>query len=215
MGENSIRNQKNRLYYLTEFPNSARMPFPKTFFPLKNPPMPETDEELMRRVSVRNDKNAFSELMNRYQQMLVNHFYRRGVSYEYEDLAQQTFFKIYKARRRYRPGASFRSWMFTIAQRVWIDHLRKRGRRHQREQAFREEPRPESEKSEPMRGHDLDWALGQLGDPHRDVVVHAVYDQLSHAETAEILGVPEGTVKSRLHHALKQLREILESEEPS
>ncbi len=177
--------------------------------------MPETDEELMRRVAKSHDGAAFRELMNRHQKILVNHFIRRGVYQEYEDLAQETFFKIYKARKRYRTDAPFRSWMFTIAQRVWIDHLRKSGRRKTRENAYREEPKPEFLSDQPMQGHDLDWALDQLSASHRDVVVHSVFDQLSHAETAGILGIPEGTVKSRLHNGLKQLREIFNAENPS
>lgn len=171
--------------------------------------MSESDEELMLRVSRKHDERAFRELMTRYQQLLVNLFIRRGVYQEYEDLAQETFFKIYKARKRFKPDASFKPWMFTIANRVWIDHLRKNGRRKHREQAFREEPRIESFSQPPMQENDLDWALSKLSDAHRAVVVQAVYHQRNHAETANILGIPQGTVKSRLHHGLKQLRKIL------
>lgn len=174
--------------------------------------MPESDEELMLRLSRNQDEKAFRELMSRYQQLLVNHFRCRGVYVEYEDLAQETFFKIYKARRRYKPTASFKTWMFTIAQRVWIDHLRKSGRRKKREKAFKNEPRVEKLEARTFHPHDADWALSQLSEAHRDVVVHAVYDQFSHKETAEILHIPEGTVKSRLHSALQNLRVILEEE---
>lgn len=176
--------------------------------------MSVTDEELMLRVSREQDERAFRELMTRYQGLLVNHFRRRGVYVEYEDLAQETFFKIYKARRRYKPTASFKTWMFTIAQRVWIDHLRKSGRRKTREEAYKDEPRVEKMEAASFHVQDADWALSQLSDAHRDVVVHAVYDQFSHQETAKILRIPEGTVKSRLHSALRNLREILEEEQP-
>ncbi|MGA0369874.1 MAG: RNA polymerase sigma factor [Kiritimatiellia bacterium] len=168
-----------------------------------------TDEALMLRVSRSNDEQAFRELMTRYQQALVNHFYRRGVTQEYEDLAQETFLKIYRARKRYRPGASFKAWMFTIAQRVWIDHLRKSGRRKKREEAYRNEPAPASTLPRRLPHSDMDWALDQLAESHRAVVLHAIFHQRSHADTAGILGIPEGTVKSRLHHGLKQLRKIL------
>ncbi|WFB34870.1 RNA polymerase sigma factor [Kiritimatiellota bacterium B12222] len=177
--------------------------------------MSETDEELMRKVAVNHDQAAFVELMNRYQQMLVNHFIRRGVYQEYEDLAQDTFFKIYKARRRFRSQESFRAWMFTIAQRVWIDHLRKSGRRNRREDAFRAEPTVDKFHPKHQQKHDADWGLAQLSDIHRDVVVHSVYDQLSHVEISKILQIPEGTVKSRLHNGLRQLREIFEQEASS
>jgi RNA polymerase sigma-70 factor, ECF subfamily len=175
--------------------------------------MPESDEILMQRVTQRRDEAAFRELMTRYQQRLMNHFMRRGVYEGYEDLALETFVKIYKARKRYRQGAAFKAWMFTIAQRVWIDHLRKSGRRKRREDAFKAEP--VSPVSSPPRLHprDADWALSQLGERHREVVVYAVYDQLSHKEISGILRIPEGTVKSRLHHGIKQLRDIFEQGE--
>ena len=175
--------------------------------------MPESDEALMLKVARLRDESAFRELMSRYQQLLMNHFMRRGVYEGYEDLAQDTFVKIYKARKRYRESASFKSWMFTIAQRVWIDHLRKSGRRKRREEAFRDEPRPQKQPADRLHSHDADWALEQLGAPHREVVVYAVYDQLSHKEIARILKIPEGTVKSRLHNGLKQLRQLFDQED--
>lgn len=162
----------------------------------------------MRRVARQRDEAAFRELMSRYQQLLMNHFLRRGVYEGYDDLAQDTFVKIYKARKRFRENASFKTWMFTIARRVWIDHLRKTGRRKRREEAFRAEPLTQITGPGRLHPRDADWALSQLGDTHREVVVYAVYDQLSHKEIAAILRIPEGTVKSRLHHGLKQLRHI-------
>jgi len=176
------------------------------------PLMPETDEDLMLKLARHDTDDALMELMARYQGLLVNHFRKRGVREEYEDLAQETFFRIYKARKRYRVTAAFKTWMFRIAHRVWLDHLRKQSRRNRREQAFAEEPRPQH--ASPPRAHapDLDWALGKLRPGHRDVVVFSQIEQLSHAEIAAILKIPEGTVKSRLHHALRELRTLLEQE---
>ncbi len=166
----------------------------------------------MLRLSRHDTDEALLDLMMRYQGLLVNHFRKRGVQHEYEDLAQETFFRIYKARKRYRVTASFKTWMFRIAHRVWLDHLRKQSRRTRREKAFADEPRPQH--SSPPRAHaqDLDWALSHLRPGHRDVVVFSHLEQLSHGEIAEILNIPEGTVKSRLHHALKELRDLLEQE---
>lgn len=176
--------------------------------------MPETDEELMLRLARRDDDTALIALMERYRALLVNHFAKRGVYQEYEDLAQETFFRIYKARRRYKVTASFRTWMFRIAQRVWIDHVRKSSRRRRRENAFRAEPRPTHSRPKGMPAHDLHWALRHLSPGHRDVVVFSALEDLSHREIAEILDIPEGTVKSRLHHALRELRSLLEQEDP-
>lgn len=176
--------------------------------------MPESDEELMLSLARRDEDDALLELMERYRHVLVNHFARRGVHHEYEDLAQETFVRIYKARKRYRVTASFRTWMYRIAQRVWIDHLRKNGRRNRRERAFREEPRRAHAAPEGMHAHDLQWALDQLSPVLRDVVVLAGLEQLPHQETAAILGIPEGTVKSRLHTAMRELKTHLSRESP-
>jgi len=175
--------------------------------------MSESDEELMLRLARHDEDAALMELIERYREILVNHFARRGVHHEYEDLAQETFFRIYKARKRYKVTASFRTWMYRIAHRVWIDHLRKTSRRTRREKAYREEPRPNHVTPSGMERHDLDWALRRLSPAHRDVVVYSALEQLSHKEISVILRIPEGTVKSRLHHALRDLKTLLEQED--
>lgn len=176
-------------------------------------PAPETDEALMLRLAKRDDERALLELVNRYRDPLVNHFLRRGVQHEYEDLAQETFVRLYKARKRYRVRAKFRTYLYHIAHRVWLDHYRKTKRRARREDAFRGEPRPAAGGHRAEARHDADWALRQLPETHRAVVVHSVFDQLPHAEIAEILRIPVGTVKSRLHHGLRELRTLLEGDE--
>ena len=175
--------------------------------------MSDTDEDLMLSLARHDTDDALMELMHRYQGLLVNHFRKRGVQEEYEDLAQETFFRIYKARKRYQVTASFKTWMFRIAHRVWLDYLRKQSRRNRREQAFADEPRPQH--SSPPRAHaqDLDWALSHLRPGQRDVVVFSHLEQLSHGEISTILNIPEGTVKSRLYHALRELRDLLEQED--
>lgn len=167
----------------------------------------ESDEQCM--LGLRQGReDQLQVLMDRYQHLLVNHFRKRGVHEEYEDLAQETFFRIYKARKRYRPTAAFKTWMFTVAERVWIDYVRKSARKDRRERAYREEPRPQTASAEIPVSGDLLWALDQLPRGQRDVVVLSFYDGLSHREISEILDIPEGTVKSRKHHALEHLQSL-------
>lgn len=172
-----------------------------------------SDEDVMMRLR-KGDTGALESLMDRYQRMLVNHFRRRGVHDQYEDLAQETFFRIYKARKRYRPTAAFRTWMFKVAERVWIDYVRKSARKDRRENAYRAEPHPAHRSPDPQRRNDVLWALEQLPAKQRDVVVLSYFDGLAQTEVAEILEIPEGTVKSRLHHATKRLKDIFEDEQP-
>lgn len=175
--------------------------------------MDVSDEDVMMRLR-NGDTAALQILMDRYQRMLVNHFRRRGVQDQYEDLAQETFFRIYKARKRYRPTAAFRTWMFKVAERVWIDYVRKSARKDRREKAYRAEPHPAHRSPDPHHRDDVLWALDQLSPKQRDVVVLCYFDGLAQTEASDILGIPEGTVKSRLHHATKRLKEILEDEQP-
>ncbi len=176
---------------------------------------PGSDEALMLRLAREDDDTALVELMRRHRAALMNHFRRRGVYDHCEDLAQQTFIRLYKARRRYRVRALFRTYLFHIAQRVWIDHWRKQSRRIRREEAFTSEPRPEHLDQAHGLTDDLDWALAQLPETHRSVVVLSVFDQRPHAEISALLRIPVGTVKSRLHHALRVLRTLLDAAPPT
>ena len=172
------------------------------------------DEQLMLSAA-RDDQAAFEQLVIRHQKPLLNFFYRLGVYTDAEDLVQQTFVRLYRYRGKYSPDAKFTTFLYLLARQVRVDEVRKRIRlRNLREKLAEENRRAEPPPADaPYTGasDDLQAALAQLSEAHREVVVLGMLQDLPYAEVAEILGLPVGTVKSRMFHALRTLRRILEA----
>ena len=139
---------------------------------------------------------------------LLNFFWRQGVSLtEGEDLVQETYLRLWKYRREYKPTAKLSTFLFLMARQVRIDALRRQTRRENREESWgKEQPTSEGPKEFGVR-EDVRWALAKLSEPLRDVIELGVLQDLPYAEVAEVLGIPVGTVKSRMHNALKELKE--------
>ena len=149
----------------------------------------------------------------KFEKNLLNFFWRQGVSLtEGEDLVQETYLRLWKYRREYKPTAKLSTFLFLMARQVRIDALRRRTRRENREEDWgKEQPMSEGPKAFGVR-EDVRWALAKLSEPLRDVVELGVFQDLPYAEVAEILGIPVGTVKSRMHNALKELKEIFDEQ---
>ena len=148
-----------------------------------------------------------------FEKNLLNFFARQGVQHsECEDLLQETYLRLWKYRDAYEPTAKLSTFLFLLARQVWIDDLRRRTRRETREESWGEGhedvvPPPEHG----VRG-DVLWALSRLSPPLRDVVELGVLRDLPYAEVAGILGIPVGTVKSRMSNALRKLKEVFDDE---
>ena len=149
----------------------------------------------------------------KFEKNLLNFFWRQGVSYsEGEDLVQETYLRLWKYRRDYVRTAKLSTFLFLMARQVRIDALRRQTRRADREERWgKEQPVSEEPKAFGVR-EDVRWALARLSEPLRDVVELGVFQDLPYAEVAEILGIPIGTVKSRMHNALKELKEIFDEQ---
>jgi len=172
------------------------------------------DTALMFRVRA-DDRDAFAVLVRRHEKMLLNFFARSGVQYDCEDLVQQTFLRLYRYRSRYVASAKFTTFLFLLARQVWIDELRKRKRHERLVAGLAAEPRqeyadPEAAGATASGNMDLSRAVASLPEGLRMVVELGVYQELPYAEIAEILGIPVGTVKSRMFNALAKLRAFLE-----
>jgi RNA polymerase sigma-70 factor, ECF subfamily len=172
------------------------------------------------------DKDAFTELVDRYQ--------RRGISIAYgyvhnyddaQDMVQEAFVRSYKGLNRFEPGSSFSAWFGRIVVNVCIDHYRKQKKRtsveyddsYIRRDAINEhsfvgttrdlEPHHRSEQEELREA--LDLAINKLSEKHRTIIILREIDDLSYEEIAEVIQCSLGTVMSRLHHARKNLQEAL------
>jgi RNA polymerase sigma-70 factor (ECF subfamily) len=127
-----------------------------------------------------------------------------------EEAVQETFLRAWRAGERFDPEiGSLRTWLFAILRNVVIDLGRARSVRP------RVAPEGGIEPSvEPLEEALLSWqveeAMRRIGDDHRRVIVETYYRGRPYAEVAEELGVPEGTVKSRVYYGLRALRVVLE-----
>jgi RNA polymerase sigma-70 factor (ECF subfamily) len=129
-----------------------------------------------------------------------------------EDVAQEAFVRAYRNFDRLRDPESFRAWLVRIVWRLALDRMRADRRRERREQAFlRATDPPEVEDGAAAREFErrLAEAIGALPEKLRLVLLLGAVQGHDLAEVARLLGVPEGTVKSRMHLARRRLAEAL------
>jgi RNA polymerase sigma-70 factor (ECF subfamily) len=192
-------------------------PEPEASAPADRPENSGPDEDaLLLLRAARGDDEAFAQLVERHQRPLLNFFLRSGAMDESEDLVQKTFVRLYRYRDRYRPVARFVTFLYHLARNVWIDETRSLARKRRLVNALREEERERTPPgSTPPSGAAMDaaTALASLSPKLRDVVVLHIYQGLRYHEIAAVLGIPEGTVKSRMNLAMSALRQALHENE--
>jgi RNA polymerase sigma-70 factor (ECF subfamily) len=180
-------------------------------------------------LEVRDDSAAaFEELVVRYQERLVTVLrHLVGNRDQAEDLAQEVFLRVYRARKRYEPGAKFATWLFTIANHVASNALRSRARRREVNLQARESgplgakpmdalvlassgqmPTRQLDKAETREIVRL--ALEALGERQRMAVLLSKFEHMSYADIAETMDVSPQAIKSLLSRARGNLREVLE-----
>lgn len=172
------------------------------------------------------DERAYEELVKRYSRpvfALTMRMVRQAE--DAEDLTQETFVRMFRALDRYDTNRPFEAWLFTIASRVSIDHLRRRRIKpislHQSNPETGEERMIEPEdpglKPDEMATHaeeerQTQDLIDSLPPHYKIVVVLRHQHQRSYDEIAETLGLPLGTVKARIHRARALLKQRLEQD---
>ncbi len=172
--------------------------------------LPEPDVALMLEVGAGSEA-AFTTLVNRHQNSLLNFFARMGASSDCEDLAQETFVRLYRYRGRYEPAPRFTTFLYHLARNVWADRGRKIIRIERLAAEFQNEVEIAGQLG-PKRASesvDIEGALARLSPKLREVIVLNIYQGLRYQEVADVLEIPLGTVKSRINLALTALKEIL------
>jgi RNA polymerase sigma factor (sigma-70 family) len=171
---------------------------------------PDPDVALMLEVAD-GSATGFTALVHRHQNPLVNFFARMGASSDCEDLVQETFVRLYRYRRRYKPAARFTTFLYHLARNVWADRGRKIVRLERLAAEFQNEVEIAGQRSPERSGEavDIEAALDRLSPKLREVIVLNIYQGLRYQEVADVLEIPLGTVKSRISLALAGLKEIL------
>ncbi len=172
-----------------------------------------TDEALMH-AYVAGNAASFELIYNRYERRLFGFFLRAiGNRARAEDLLQQTFLNVHRARKRYR-GGGFAAWIHAIAYNLYRQECRRLSRRP--ESPLTEEPLTAA--SDPGAQLDAENRLGQvwrsldqLSAPQREALVLCRFLELDYAEAAKLLGCTEDAAKLRVFRGLRALRAVLES----
>jgi RNA polymerase sigma-70 factor, ECF subfamily len=163
--------------------------------------------------SLQGDHEAFETLVRRYQRMIYALTYRMtGSAADAEDLTQETFIRAHEQLASYRAEARFSSWLYRIA----VNHcLNWRKRAQRREQVHNEWQTQRTQPSSPdaALAQKVRDALMKLNPKQRATVALTIYDGLSHAEAAQVLGCSETTVSWRLFAARTKLKRLLKNPE--
>jgi RNA polymerase sigma-70 factor, ECF subfamily len=185
-----------------------------------------TDEELLLSYRQTGNREFFSELVHRYERELYNYLRRYLGSAEMaEDAFQAAFLQVHLKCQQYEEGRAVRPWLYTIATHQAIDAQR-RNRRHKMVSLDRssgsegeevgklldllvsQEPSPTLQVSADERRDWLAAAVKELPAGLRNVVQLVYFQEMKYREAADVLNIPVGTVKSRLHAAVAKLTEI-------
>ena len=172
--------------------------------------MPLTDADLVARVLLDEDQNAFSELVRRHQSAvrgLLRQLTRSDFALA-DDLAQEAFLKAYKNIRSFRGEAKFSTWLYRIAYNCFREEARKR-----KELVGIDETQLEAEQDpgtvDPALRQDLAHALQLLPLHERTAVLLCCQNGLSHDEAARVLEIPLGTVKTNVLRGREKLKKTL------
>ncbi len=185
---------------------------------------PDPDLDLVQRARG-GDTKAFDDLVEKYTPKLYGLVYHMTSNHEdTNDILQDVFAKAYRALKRFKGKSAFYTWIYSIATNMTLNFLKKRNRRRgmslddvdlaiQNDKDFIEA----TSKSDPVREANiselqerLNMAMQELSNDHRAVVTMFDIQGMPHAEISKILGVSEGTIRSRLFYAHRQLQTYLE-----
>jgi RNA polymerase sigma-70 factor (ECF subfamily) len=183
------------------------------------------DEQLMWRVKLHDDSQAFAELMTRWQKPIQDLCARMtGDVHRAEDLCQIAFARVFTRRADWQPAARFSTFLWRVALNLCHDELRSRKRRSEcsleglsdeetvpGEWMAADQPAPDALVEARERAELVREALLKLAPHYREVVVLRHYEHLKFSEIGEVLDIPEGTAKSRMAEALTQLTRLLQA----
>jgi RNA polymerase sigma factor (sigma-70 family) len=175
------------------------------------------DRQIVHRIAA-GDRQALTELYGRYQRPLFSYLLQLTPDYGLaEELLQDTLVAVWKSAHSFEGRSSVQTWLIGIARRQAHNTLRQHKLplvdEAELEGLPSTDPEPEDFTLACVARDELVRAFTQLAPVHREILVLAFVQELSYQETASILDVPIGTVKSRLSNARRALRALLDARE--
>ncbi|MGH7495265.1 MAG: RNA polymerase sigma factor [bacterium] len=172
------------------------------------------DNEIMMRVRD-GEVSQLGLLFERHQTMLYNFFLRQSGNREAsQDMVQEVFLRILRYRQTFRGESKFTVWMYSIARNAYADHFRKRKKETPVDtgglEASSDDPLPHETMEQDQEVALLRRALDRLSSEKREVLMLSRFQNLKYEEISQILNCPVGTIKARVHWAIKDLRKIFE-----
>ncbi len=182
----------------------------------------KSDDTRLIELTLAGDNEAFGELVTRYQDRLFGTLvHMLGSVHDARDVGQEAFLSAFEKLHTFRKEASFYSWLFRIAYNAAVTNRRKLKRRggsldanYERTGNEPADPNPTTDPSHQLRTEErvqqVRDALDQLAPDYRDALILKEMEGMRYDEIADLLGCPIGTVRSRIHRARYELKEILE-----
>lgn len=161
------------------------------------------------------DRQSFRQLYRRYQQRVRSTLYQLCGTSALDDLVQEVFLRAWKGLPQLRQTAQFSTWLYRITWNVACDQRRQFAQQRNFNNKLENQDPKQSPAPDLMQLHYQDLvkrALEQLSLEHRAVIVLHDLEEVPQKEVAEILGIPVGTVKSRLFHARAAMRQFLQKQ---
>lgn len=175
----------------------------------------ETNDDLLVTRSREGDPRALAELYRRHAPALLAYLERMlRERAEAEDVLQETYLRIFQGRGQYTGRGRFRSWLFTVATRIAYDRRRAQRRHDELSSAVLDATwRPAEEPGHAVDHRDLldvvESALSDLPPAYAQAFFLRIHEDHSYREMSAICGEPEGTLRSRVHHAMKRVQRIV------
>lgn len=182
--------------------------------------MPFTDEQLMLRLKNNGDRQAFNTLVERYRDRIVSYACRMTGNAELaQDAAQETFVRVFRSAATFHDDGRFSPWVYKIASNVCLSERARRAKDALNVDFETLEDTQDSgvvvedQVMATLTAERLSVGIGKLSNQHKTALVMHIYQGLTYEEIGEALGIPTGTVKSRLFYAIRKLRDVLGTED--
>lgn len=174
----------------------------------------EPSDEALMSAHVDGDRAAFARLFDRWAPRLRQLFVRGGLrNDDANDMVQQSFLHLHRARHDFRPGSTLRPWLYTIALNLRRQHMRRAGRKpeHELEPEGVEVAPTVVDPDAALDGRHVHAALATLPESQREVIILHWFEGLTFREVAEVVGATPTAVKVRAHRGYAKLKAELEA----